>query len=76
MGIHTGEPLVAEDHYVGIDVHRGARIAAAAYGGQVLISARTRALLQEDGAAATFPSGSSARSRSRTCLSPKASFSW
>jgi WD40 repeat protein len=55
MGIHTGEPLVAEDHYVGIDVHRGARIAAAAYGGQVLISARTRALLQEDGATANVP---------------------
>jgi class 3 adenylate cyclase len=33
MGLHTGEPLVAGDHYVGIDVHRGARIAAAAHGG-------------------------------------------
>src|SRR5919201_453445 len=41
MGIHTGEPLLAEDHYVGIDVHRGARIAASALGGQVLVSART-----------------------------------
>ena len=44
MGLHTGEPLVAEDHYVGIDVHVGARIAAAAYGGQVLVSDRTRGL--------------------------------
>jgi WD40 repeat protein/class 3 adenylate cyclase len=52
MGVHTGEPLIAGDHYVGIDVHRGARIAAAAYGGQVLISARTRALVQSDGAVA------------------------
>jgi class 3 adenylate cyclase len=30
MGLHTGEPLVSDDHYVGIDVHRAARIAAAA----------------------------------------------
>ena len=50
MGLHTGEPLIAGDHYVGIDVHRGARIAAAAYGGQVLISARTCDLVQSDGA--------------------------
>jgi class 3 adenylate cyclase len=50
MGIHTGEPLLAGDQYVGIDVHRGARIAAAAHGGQVLISARTTALVREDGA--------------------------
>jgi WD40 repeat protein/class 3 adenylate cyclase/energy-coupling factor transporter ATP-binding protein EcfA2 len=52
MGIHTGEPLISGDHYVGIDVHRGARIAAAAYGGQVLISARTSALVQGNGAGA------------------------
>ena len=49
MGIHTGEPLLADGHYVGIDVHRGARIAAAAHGGQVLISARTTALARADG---------------------------
>jgi WD40 repeat protein/class 3 adenylate cyclase/energy-coupling factor transporter ATP-binding protein EcfA2 len=53
MGIHTGEPLLAGDHYVGIDVHRGARIAAAAHGGQVLISARTSALARGDGADST-----------------------
>src|SRR5439155_9952204 len=46
MGLHTGEPLVADDHYVGIDVHRGARIAAAAHGGQVLVSERTRGLVE------------------------------
>jgi class 3 adenylate cyclase/energy-coupling factor transporter ATP-binding protein EcfA2 len=44
MGLHTGEPLLTDDHYVGIDVHRGARIAAAAHGGQVLVSERTRRL--------------------------------
>jgi WD40 repeat protein/class 3 adenylate cyclase/energy-coupling factor transporter ATP-binding protein EcfA2 len=47
MGLHTGEPLVADDHYVGIDVHRGARIAAAAHGGQVIISERTSELVAE-----------------------------
>ena len=41
MGVHTGEPLVADGHYFGIDVHRGARIAAAAHGGQVVVSERT-----------------------------------
>jgi WD40 repeat protein/class 3 adenylate cyclase/energy-coupling factor transporter ATP-binding protein EcfA2 len=45
MGVHTGEPLVADDHYVGVDVHRGARIAAAAHGGQALVSERTRDLV-------------------------------
>jgi class 3 adenylate cyclase/WD40 repeat protein len=49
MGLHTGEPLVSDDHYVGIDVHRAARIAAAAHGGQVIVSERTRKLI--DGAA-------------------------
>jgi predicted ATPase len=38
MGLHTGEPLQEADRYVGIDVHRAARIAAAAHGGQVLFS--------------------------------------
>ncbi|WP_161965118.1 ATP-binding protein [Ornithinimicrobium cerasi] len=41
MGLHTGEPLVVDGQYVGIDVHRAARIAAAGHGGQVLLSART-----------------------------------
>jgi predicted ATPase len=47
IGIHTGEPLRVEheDGYVGIDVHRGARIAGAAHGGQVLLSQATRELL-------------------------------
>lgn len=41
MGLHTGEPLVAGDNYVGLDVHRAARICEAAHGGQVLLSAET-----------------------------------
>lgn len=41
MGLHTGEPLVVDGHYVGLDVHKAARIAAAGHGGQVLLSART-----------------------------------
>jgi predicted ATPase/class 3 adenylate cyclase len=38
MGIHTGRPQVTAEGYVGMDVHRGARIAAAGHGGQVLVS--------------------------------------
>jgi predicted ATPase len=45
IGVHTGEPLVTEEGYVGIDVHRAARIAAVGHGGQVLVSAATTALL-------------------------------
>jgi predicted ATPase/class 3 adenylate cyclase len=45
MGLHTGEPLVAEEGYVGIDVHRAARVMAAAHGGQILVSQPTRDLL-------------------------------
>jgi predicted ATPase/class 3 adenylate cyclase len=45
MGVHTGEPLLTDEGYVGIDVHRTARIAAAGHGGQVLLSETTRELL-------------------------------
>ena len=45
MGIHTGEPLLTAEGYVGIDVHRAARIAAAGHGGQVLVSQHTAVLL-------------------------------
>jgi len=44
IGVHTGTPLVTEEGYVGIDVHRAARIAAAGHGGQVLVSASTAVL--------------------------------
>jgi predicted ATPase len=49
MGLHTGEPLLTEEGYVGIDVHRAARIAAAGHGGQILVSQTTRQLAGEDG---------------------------
>jgi class 3 adenylate cyclase len=45
MGVHTGEPVAKPPKYVGLDVHRAARIAAAAHGGQVLLSDTTRALV-------------------------------
>jgi YVTN family beta-propeller protein len=45
MGLHTGEPVVRDDRYVGLDVHRAARIGAAAHGGQVLLSSTTRELI-------------------------------
>ena len=45
MGIHTGEPLAAPPRYVGLDVHRAARIAAAAHGGQVVLSPVTAGLV-------------------------------
>ena len=48
MGIHTGEPQRQDGRYFGIDVHRGARIAAAAHGGQVLLSDATRDLVVQD----------------------------
>jgi predicted ATPase/Tfp pilus assembly protein PilF len=41
MGLHTGEPLRSDEGYVGLDVHRAARIAAAGHGGQVLLSEAT-----------------------------------
>lgn len=45
VGLHTGEGKLGGDNYIGIDVNRGARIAAAGHGGQVLISASTRSLV-------------------------------
>ncbi len=46
MGLHSGEGLVSGGGYVGIDVHRAARISSAGSGGQVLISATTHALVE------------------------------
>jgi predicted ATPase/class 3 adenylate cyclase len=46
MGLHTGEGLLVGDNYGGIDVHRTARVASAAHGGQVLVSDSTRALAE------------------------------
>jgi len=47
MGLHTGTPLPTEAGYVGADVHRAARIAAAGHGGQVLVSSATAALVAD-----------------------------
>lgn len=48
MGLHTGQPALTAEGYVGVDVHLGARIAAAGHGGQVLLSPTTRALIDGD----------------------------
>jgi predicted ATPase/class 3 adenylate cyclase len=49
IGIHTGEAVVTPEGYVGIEVHRAARICAAAHGGQVVLSETTRELVDTDG---------------------------
>jgi class 3 adenylate cyclase/ABC-type branched-subunit amino acid transport system substrate-binding protein len=54
MGLHSGEPLVGEDRYVGIGVNRAARVGAVAHGGQVLVSDVTRALVEDDLPAGVF----------------------
>jgi predicted ATPase/class 3 adenylate cyclase len=56
MGLHTGEGIRGGDNYAGLDVNRAARIAAAAHGGQVLLSDATRALVERD-----LPAGASLR---------------
>src|SRR2546421_2906710 len=48
MGLHTGEPQLSAGNYVGLDVHRAARIMSAGYGGQVLLSATTQELVKHD----------------------------
>lgn len=47
-GVHTGEPTADSGGYVGIDVHRTARIMSAAHGGQALLSAVVRSLIREE----------------------------
>jgi predicted ATPase/class 3 adenylate cyclase len=47
MALHTGEPVLDRGRYVGLDVHRAARLCAAAHGGQVLLSRTTHALVAE-----------------------------
>ena len=61
MGIHTGEADVTVDRYVGLSVHRAARISALGHGGQVLVSPTTAGLLDDE---ATLPGISSAVSGS------------
>jgi predicted ATPase len=48
VGIHTGAPLLTDQGYVGEDVHKGARIAAAGHGGQVLLSQETQEAVHAD----------------------------
>jgi predicted ATPase/class 3 adenylate cyclase len=55
IGLHTGEPVRHEDNYIGMDVHRAARIAATAHGGQVVLS---EPALENAG---PLPDGASAR---------------
>ena len=56
MGLHTGEPHVGDEGYVGMDVVRAARICSAGHGGQILVSETTRALIGND-----LPAGVSVR---------------
>ena len=56
MGLHTGEPHLAAEGYVGLDVHRAARIMNAGHGGQILLSRTTRDLVEHE-----LPEGASLR---------------
>jgi predicted ATPase/class 3 adenylate cyclase len=56
MGVHSGEGIVSGDDYVGIDLHRVARITAAGHGGQVLVSASARMLAES-----SLPDGATLR---------------
>jgi len=46
MGLHTGEPIAVSGEYVGLDLHRAARISQAAHGGQILLSSATASLVE------------------------------
>jgi predicted ATPase/class 3 adenylate cyclase len=48
MGLHTGEPANTRGEYVGVDVHRAARICSVGYGGQILLSDATRAVVESN----------------------------
>jgi DNA-binding NarL/FixJ family response regulator/class 3 adenylate cyclase len=48
IGIHTGEASLVGDQYVGLAVHRAARICDAGHGGQTLLSETTRSLLEDE----------------------------
>ena len=55
MGLHTGEPHLAAEGYVGLDVHRAARIMNAGHGGQILLSQTTRDLVEHESAGRREP---------------------
>jgi DNA-binding SARP family transcriptional activator/class 3 adenylate cyclase len=48
IGLHSGEPVVTDRLYAGLDVHRAARVMSAGHGGQVLLSSSTRELVSQD----------------------------
>ena len=48
IGLHTGQPRIIDKQYYGLDVHRAARISAAASGGQILLSASTRLQVSDE----------------------------
>lgn len=48
MGLHTGEPVVGDEGYTGLGVHRAARICSAGHGGQVLLSNASRELVEDE----------------------------
>jgi predicted ATPase/class 3 adenylate cyclase/DNA-binding CsgD family transcriptional regulator len=48
MGLHTGEPVLSAEGYIGLDMHRAARIMGAGHGGQVLLSQTTSSLVEQD----------------------------
>ncbi|MEA2646429.1 MAG: hypothetical protein QOE92_1512 [Chloroflexota bacterium] len=47
MGLHTGEAALVGGDYMGLDIHRAARVASSAHGGQVVLSDVTRALVED-----------------------------
>ena len=57
MGLHTGQPSLIENTYIGVDVHRALQIAAVGSGGQILMSSTTRTFLSDD----DFPQGTVVR---------------
>jgi predicted ATPase len=48
IGIHVGEPVISDNLYAGLDVHRAARLMSAGHGGQVLVSEATRGLVESE----------------------------
>ncbi len=60
IGLHTGEPILSSDGYIGLDVHHAARIMSAGHGGQILLSQTTRELLEQH-----LPAGTSLRDLGR-----------
>jgi class 3 adenylate cyclase len=54
IGLHTGEPKLTADGYIGMDVHHAARIMSAGHGGQILLSPTTRQLIEQHLPAGTY----------------------